>query len=94
MVATKKKKATKQQSSKKVVAKKKKTTTRKTTKKAPNNIRSSRKWIELERTFKDEQHNFSTKEKYYKYIDSLMEINIDQNNLLSSFNKFVASKKG
>ena len=63
-------------------------------KKNDKSIRDSRKWKELERTFKDEQHNFSSKEKYYQYIDSLMEITVDQKNLLGSFNKFIKNKKG
>jgi hypothetical protein len=99
MVEKKVKKKTTKLTSKKVVKKKtstkinskKKTSTKK---KVSKSIRDSRKWIELERIFKDEQHNFSSKEKYHQYIDSLMEITVDQKNLLGSFNKFIASKKG
>ena len=98
MAEKKVKKKTTKRTSKKVVKKTPVKTNRKkktpTKKKNDKSIRDSRKWKELERTFKDEQHNFSSKEKYYQYIDSLMEITVDQKNLLGSFNKFIASKKG
>ena len=92
MAEKKVKKKTTKRTSKKVVKKTPAKTNRK--KKNDKSIRDSRKWKELERTFKDEQHNFSSKEKYYQYIDSLMEITVDQKNLLGSFNKFIKNKKG
>lgn len=61
---------------------------KKRTKSETLDIRCTFEWDYLKDTLAHEQHNFSSKEKFYQHIDNLYEMGkVNQQDLLGSFNK-------
>lgn len=102
-VTKKSKTSTKKNTSKKSNTSIKKKTTKKSSKKRQNPKKKSKteilemrctfEWDYLMKSLQKEEHNFSSKEKFYQHIDKLYSMEkINQNNILDSFNKLKQKK--
>lgn len=70
------------------MAKRKKSTSTKNSTKKEISIRKTKEWQKLKRAVAEDQANFPTREDFYKHIDKLYNMNIDQKNILGSFKKY------
>ena len=74
-----------------VKRKRKKSTSTKNSTKKEISIRKTKEWGNLKKAIAEDQANFPTREDFYKHIDKLYNMNIDQKNILGSFKKYKGS---